>query len=786
MGVFSKNQGGKKTLKRNTYPVSRQINTTFNFGQLIPFSVREINPGESVKIRPSVGLRFMPTYFPVQNKMKCYINYFYVRSRNLYKDFKQFYEDNSPSTPHPYLGFPSALASSRAKMFSVGGLADHMGVSVTRHVSAGETFASNLRSSVDQNTFTSPYFMGFFAWRFLNSGNSPVVPLGADPVYSSSYLPIVYSTSSSVYRTLSSADYPSGSSLPSGAAPFWSFGLNPSQSSLYFGNTNFIDGLVRIPIQLTSSGVLSSMANRNIVCGLACSWSSSGSESRDNFAILTIGNSFAFGSDYLEFPSLSESSALSLLGLSTAPSDFAMGIYITLPPSSSDDTVLTSGLPRINSLGSNAFIPSFSYGESHVTSVGQSLSSFNPFSEELDAESFVPLNSMPFRAYEQIYNAFYRDERNNPLMKDGKPVYDEFLLNTDGGRDNSDYQIHYRNWEQDAYTTALPSPQQGIAPLVGISSTGIATFQDLESGKQYTVKSITDDTGDNVVNAEFTEDSLSDMNADWKPSVARALINYATSGISINDFRNVNALQRFKELNLRRGRKYKDLMEARFGVNISYAEMNMPEFIGGASFDVQPVQVNQTTNQGEKDPLGSYAGQLFASGGSKHSITKFCDEHGYIIGIISVVPTPVYETVTPKFFFKHHLLDFWQPEFNHIGLQPIPMKELDVFGQFAKSPDNMDEEFGYQRPWYDYISALDSVHGQFRTSLSSFVMYRSWSEPPSLSPDFLLVDPSSGIDDVFSVRTDSEGNSIDKILGQIYEDYTIKSPVSKFGIAKLE
>lgn len=770
MGVFSKNQGGKKSLKRNTYPVSRQINTTFNFGQLIPFSVREINPGESVKIRPSVGLRFMPTYFPVQNKMKCYINYFYVRSRNLYKDFKQFYEDNSPATSHPYLGFPSYLKSSRSKMFSVGGLADHMGVSVTRHVSKGEV----LRVSFNVNDL--PVFNSY-SFRFSNVGNSPVVPVGETPVNS-----LLYTD-----RFLTSVAYrtdPQGVDVSSGRVACFR-ALIPTSSD------SFISG---------SYQILSSQLDSSVVSFL----------NSPDFSVFAVAGYNRY-SDSAFLP-LRFSPAVSLVGASAEnpisipvdipdfvfedapgsipdkPSDYQPAVLICFTRASSDAPVIHlpdnahSYLSPLN--GSSSY--RFSYAEPSVVSVSRTLDILNPFSEELDAESFVPLNSMPFRAYEQIYNAFYRDERNNPLMKDGKPVYDEFLLNTNGGRDDFDYQIHYRNWEQDAYTTALPSPQQGIAPLVGISSTGIATFQDLESGKQYTVKSITDDTGDKVVNAEFTEDSLNDMNEDWKPSVARALVSYATSGISINDFRNVNALQRFKELNLRRGRKYKDLMEARFGVNISYAEMNMPEFIGGASFDVQPVQVNQTTNQGENDPLGSYAGQLFASGGSKHSITKFCDEHGYIIGIISVVPTPVYETVTPKFFFKHHLLDFWQPEFNHIGLQPIPMKELDVFGQFVKSPDNMDEEFGYQRPWYDYISALDSVHGQFRTSLSSFVMYRSWSEPPSLSPDFLLVDPSSGIDDVFSVRTDAEGNSVDKILGQIYEDYTIKSPVSKFGIAKLE
>ena len=38
-----------------------------------------------------------------------------------------------------------------------------------------------------------------------------------------------------------------------------------------------------------------------------------------------------------------------------------------------------------------------------------------------------------FRAYESVYNAYYRDIRNNPFVVNGRPVYNKWLPNMKGG-----------------------------------------------------------------------------------------------------------------------------------------------------------------------------------------------------------------------------------------------------------------------------------------------------------------------------------------------------------------
>ena len=227
----------------------------------------------------------------------------------------------------------------------------------------------------------------------------------------------------------------------------------------------------------------------------------------------------------------------------------------------------------------------------------------------------IPLSALPFRAYEAYYNAFGRDIRNNPFIVDGKPEYNKYVPSIKGGRDTYKYQLHYANWEPDAYTTALQSPQAGIAPLVGITSLGEATFRDA-AGTEYHAQLETAEDGDTVTGFQVKS---SNAPAD----VVRNLIGMATSGISISDFRNVNSLQRFLEIRVRQSPRYKNLVKGLFDVNLDYDELMMPEFLGGISDTIPVYKVTQTTPT-EGNPLGSFAGQGSLQSGMRHVIRKYC------------------------------------------------------------------------------------------------------------------------------------------------------------------
>lgn len=389
------------------------------------------------------------------------------------------------------------------------------------------------------------------------------------------------------------------------------------------------------------------------------------------------------------------------------------------------------------------------------------------------------ISALPFRAYEAIYNSFYRDQRNNPYINPNTGEFDpnDYIPSHAGDEDNNEYDFHYRNWEQDFLTSAQLTPQQGsVTPLVGITSTGVASFRD-SNGEVVTAQAVTDESADNIVRFDFDDSDKVD------PAVLQSAMRVASEGISINDLRAVNSYQRWLETNLRRGYKYKDQLMSHFGVDASFRLLDMPEFIGGTSQSVDIQQINQTSASTDTDPLGSYAAQASCVGGNKGDINYYCDEHGYIIACLSIVPVPSYSQLLPKHFTKFEALDYFYPEFGHLGYQPIRYNEVCPLQAVANNV-NLQDTYGYQRAWYDYLASTDEIHGQFKTTLQPFVLTRVFESVPSLTPDFLLVNQDQ-LNEVFTV-TEIDGQNVEPILGQMHFDIRVKRKIPRYGIPRIE
>nr|WNN13394.1 MAG: major capsid protein [Microvirus sp.] len=406
-----------------------------------------------------------------------------------------------------------------------------------------------------------------------------------------------------------------------------------------------------------------------------------------------------------------------------------------------------------------------------------------------DKDKAIKLSAYPYRAYESIYNGYMRNIRNNPFLIDGKPVYNRFIPVNTGGEDTHEYSLYSANWASDAFTTAVPSPQQGTQPLVGLTTyteqvpqgsttaTVLKTALVDEDGNKYKVSYQSNGSALTGV----TYEKLSD---DTAVSPVSSLYNLLQSGISINDFRNVNAYQRYLEMNMFKGYSYRQIVEGRFDCTVHYDTLLLPEYLGGITRDVtinpvtQMIEVNG--NGTYNGALGSQAGNGTCFGNSEHTIKGFCDEESIVMGLLTVVPMPVYTQPIPKFFLYRDRLDTFNPEFDHIGYQPIYTKELCPVNQWLEDKTKMNTVFGYQRPWYEYVQKRDTAHGLFRTELRNFIMNRVFSGVPELGQDFTTVDPAQ-VNDVFSVTDVS-----DKILGQVYFDCTVKLPISRVVVPRLE
>ena len=299
-----------------------------------------------------------------------------------------------------------------------------------------------------------------------------------------------------------------------------------------------------------------------------------------------------------------------------------------------------------------------------------------------------------------------------------------------------------------------------------------------EDGKRYAVNVQSNETG--VTGVEYGD--LSDA-VGLAPISMRSLVDAASTGISIPDLRIVNAYQKYLELNMRKSYTYKQIIEGRFDCKVRYDDLLMPEFIGGMT---RPIRMSRVTQTVEVNGDGSYAGALgslagdascFGDAGS--TISCFCDEESIIMGIIMVVPKPVYTQVLPKDFLYRDVLDHFQPEFNYLGFQPITKAELCPV-QAWNAGENLSDVFGYQRPWYEYVSKLDTAHGLFLTQMRNFLMHRVFNEVPALNEAFLLVDENQ-VNQVFSVT-----EITDKVYGQIAFQASAELPIARVAIPRLD
>lgn len=425
-----------------------------------------------------------------------------------------------------------------------------------------------------------------------------------------------------------------------------------------------------------------------------------------------------------------------------------------------------------------------------------------PFATEGHPER-TRLLAYRFRAYEAVYNAYYRDIRNNPFVVNGRPVYNKWLPTMKGGADKTPYELHQCNWERDFLTTAVPNPQQGAnAPLVGLVMGDVITRADDgtysvqkqtvlvdEDGSKYGLSYKVSEDGERLVGVDY--DPVSEKTPVTAINSYSELASLATtegSGFTIETLRYVNAYQKFLELNMRKGFSYKQIMQGRWDIDIRFDELLMPEFIGGISRELSMRTVEQTVDQQSESSQGQYAEALGSKtgiagvyGSTSNNIEVFCDEESYIIGLLTVTPVPVYTQLLPKDFVYNGLLDHYQPEFDRIGFQPITYKEIcpmNIVGD--DDTEQLGKTFGYQRPWYEYVAKYDSAHGLFRKDMKNFIMSRVFKGLPQLGQQFLLVDPDT-VNQVFSVT-----EYTDKIFGYVKFNATARLPISRVAIPRLD
>lgn len=115
-------------LNRSRFDRSSSVKLSFNVGDVIPFYVDEVLPGDSFQIRTSKVVRMQTLLTPLMDNIYLDTYFFFVPNRLTWEHWKQFNGENTESAWIPQTEYQIPQLTAPAAGWSVGTIADYMGI----------------------------------------------------------------------------------------------------------------------------------------------------------------------------------------------------------------------------------------------------------------------------------------------------------------------------------------------------------------------------------------------------------------------------------------------------------------------------------------------------------------------------------------------------------------------------------------------------------------------------------------------------------------------------------